>query len=185
MGLTIELLEKPKVEKKPVKSELTNLAEFAQAVNGAKLAIKSLSPVVEAEPESTTELQPDMQGVAKELVDLQKLYNERDMDYVIKTIASKKKVLQEFANQNYKPEDSVAWVVENGMVSFSVRANSTKVTKPLDLLEKIQTQFGDEALLSCITIKITDLKKYLSEKELEAFTEKESGSRTCKVTPTK
>ena len=136
--------------------------------------------VVKVEPQ--VEPASEIQEKVVELVSLQAENIEFSMEKTLKRIADLKKELQVIANAEGNPNEPYTFTSDLGKVVFTKAANTTDVNSAVALLDHLYEKFGDEAVEQCVTVKITDLKKFLSENELKPFVTEGKGSRTCKVT---
>jgi hypothetical protein len=75
------------------------------------------------------------------------------------------------------PDEPYTFHTSKGEVTFSPCVNSLEVVDR----EKMVNKLGLETFKAIAKVSITDLKKYLSPAEIEAFTQKTKGARSLKA----
>lgn len=121
------------------------------------------------------------EALIHEYLILHKKAEELEMKAHLARMEEIKKKLQSIANETADPIMNVVFASELGNLIFSPRAVSSEIKEKEAVLQTLTEKFGPEAAMSCIKIGLTELKKMMSEKELEPFIEKKFGSRTLKA----
>jgi hypothetical protein len=120
------------------------------------------------------------EALAEELTALWRKYEEHDMKQVCARIEKLKKDLQSIANEKMEDAKPAIFTCGGGEVEFSPRGETTVVVNPQALVEHLCEKFSPDVAFSCVKIGLTELKKVMTEHEMQDFVKKNPGSRTLK-----
>jgi hypothetical protein len=153
------------VIKKPPQS-----AEYSSVSTAVEQKVVPIHKV-SLEEETVTE-----EGIlAEEYLKLHKACESLGVKAMLARMEEIRKRLLASIPENMDPCTEVIFATEEGMVKFSPCGTAVEVTKKSELLNYLVEKGFD--VTSLVKLQLTDLKKILSEKELEPFVEKKSGSR--------
>lgn len=88
-----------------------------------------------------------------------------------------KKRLQSIANENFEADVEAVLEGTNGKVIFSPRRTTTSIVDREQMIKLL----SPKTFMELANVSLTDLKKYLSENEIESFVGKSFGARTLKA----
>jgi hypothetical protein len=117
--------------------------------------------------------------LAEEYLMLHKKAEELGLKEIACRMEEIRKKLLASIPENMDPATEVSFCCESGMVQFSPCGTSVEVTQKAQLLDYLSEKGFD--VVGLIKLQMTDLKKILSEKELEPFIKEKPGSRTIKA----
>ena len=119
-------------------------------------------------------------NLTSEFVALSKKLESIDGKNLLKRMEEIRKELVTIANENFESNVPVTFDSDLGSITFSPRGKESVVPDVGTLLDHLYDKFGRDVMLSVVNIGITDLKKVLSEMELNSFVEKVDGARSIK-----
>ena len=131
-------------------------------------------------PKLTLVAQTPAEALADELINITAKLREFEVDAMNKRVTAIKGELQSIA-ENFPANQPMTIKGTLGIVELTACSETTKVNDMEGLLEYADQKIGHEALMSVIKVTLTDLKKVLSQGEIDKFSEKVQGSRSCKV----
>jgi hypothetical protein len=131
-------------------------------------------PVVK--PTAKTKVITETQALVDELVTLSDQLVKLEVDAMTKRVAELKSRLQSIANETQHDQE-VTIVGTVGQVVFSKCREETNIVDR-DLMIKKLTP---EVFVAVGKVGLTDIRKYLTDGEIQTFTEKVYGSRSLKV----
>lgn len=117
----------------------------------------------------------DQQLKVDELIQIETFLQEHEIDLMMKRREEIRKVLQSIANESDPSED----VQLDGTLGHALFAKASQVVSIVDK-EGIIEAITPEIFMQLAKVTVTDLKKYLSEIELDKYTKKTMGSRVFK-----
>lgn len=125
------------------------------------------------------------EALAEELGTLWRVCVEHDMKGVMARIEQIKKRLQSIANDEMDAGAPAIFTGQDGtQVEFSPRGRTCEVTNPLGLVQHLSEKFGTEVAFGCVKVGLTELKKLMTEHEIEACefvkVQDNAGPRTLK-----
>lgn len=145
----------------------------AQTTQAAKPVSKaSAKPVAKAKQKVLTETQM----LVNEYAHLAHQYEQQEIGAMVKRMDELKKRLQSIANET-SPGDTVTLAGTEGTVTFSPCREETVITDR----DKMIKALTPKVFVEIGKVNLGDIKKYLSEGEIQAFSEKQYGARTLKA----
>jgi hypothetical protein len=151
---------------------------FAPAAVSTVVQEKTSAPPVVI-PQTESGMVTAQEVLAQEYLYLHKKVLQYHMKETLAKMEELRRKLLETIPEHWDTGTEVEIHCDSGVVQFSPCTETCAVTHKAELLTYLTEKGYD--VLSLLKINVTDLKKILSEKELEPFVEKKQGSRTIKA----
>ena len=150
-----------------------------------KMVAKQKPVSIPAEPvqsiaasESKVKVKGQTESLVDELIDLNSRLTESGAFEMMKRVDELKKSLQAVIQDIGADTDTpYTFHTTEGEVTFSACTNSIEIVDREAMIKKL----GMETFKAVAKVGVTDLKKYLSPAEIEAFSKPVKGSRSLKV----
>lgn len=139
-------------------------------------ASQQAKPVAKAKPTAKPKQLTETQKLVNEYTQLAAKYDELEMATMIKRMDELKKRLQSIANEQNLNE-AVTLTGTEGTVTFSPCREETVITDRDMMIKKLTPK----VFVEIGKVNLGDIKKYLTEGEIQTFTEKQYGARSLKA----
>src|ERR1017187_8863943 len=177
------------VTEKPVDIEKPQELKVPTYHGGGKFGQLVVEAPVEPKTQSQTKVQEatavevtETEALVNEYIILDQKYTEFEGDKIAKRMTELKKILQSIANDTMAPEELGVVYGTIGELVFSKRIDSIEFPQESKeiLIKHLLGEFGPEVLAQVAKLGVTDLRKVLSENEIENFAQHVWGARTLK-----
>lgn len=151
------------------------------AITKVQKAVQSIAVAAAAMPavkiEQKIEPKTELEVLIDEVIDLHTRLSEFGAFDILKRLEEAKKALQQqIKDSGADPDQAFTFETDTGTVVFGPCSNTREITDKPKLISVLTPQ----VFLEVAKVTLTDLKKYLSELEIEKFTTPVKGSRTMK-----
>jgi hypothetical protein len=116
------------------------------------------------------------QQLTYEYLLLHQIYTDLEIKKTVDRMESIRKHLQLIATENFPPDKPVTFECNDGSLTFSPCTETVEFTHPSKVALSLLAM-GEEVADACLTVRLTDLRKVLTEEEIKKISKKTYGSR--------
>lgn len=120
----------------------------------------------------TDPVMTEIQDLVDKMAGIQKELDDLGITDLLKEQDAIKKTLSAYAKE-FDPDEAVTFAGKVGRVTFSKAPTNRTVVK----LRELNETLGDKAFYQVAKVTVSTLKKWLPDREIEAFCEESYGSR--------
>lgn len=150
------------------------------AVTIIKKDVEKAKPKAKVKVTNDNPIQEDLEEMARLKSEMAPF--EANLEILHADFSEIEKRVLAWLEETGQAEEKYAYATTRGKIEFSAVPNKTEVTDKEKLVEVVEQE--EEGLFARLAnITLTDLKKYLSAKQIEKFTDTiRKGKRRCKIT---